>query len=324
MNKYSKDSVEVVEFMTLFTRLKDWCDDAPDELADLAKTDSSVEDLCSQLFHAANLLRDSEQRGPVLFTGPVDPAFIGAWRDYEQRYETVVSDIEFSNIFIEFSDIFPPVIGDGKPSTPKLDLAWDHADEEAEQQADGITEAINFAQSNAEQDHRWVDSEDFIERVQSGIAALHRLKRDFGFDFRGVFRRRSLIPFVLVPRQVAAKHGNVETLSMLKNLQHAHNAFVYGATYAALGLMRSIMESVLRDHYRAEGSDLGERIRNARSLLPRGANEAALHRLRKLANAILHLDRSKDEGLPIMNEVRLEKEIVSLLLVLRALIEGAK
>ena len=111
---------------------------------------------------------------------------------------------------------------------------------------------------------------------------------------------------------------------MLKNLQQAHDAFVYGATYAALALMRSIMEAVLRDHYRVEGKDLSERIRNARGRLPRGASEPALNRLRKLANAILHLDRDKDEGLPTMDEVRLEKEIVSLLFVLRALIEGAK
>ena len=86
--------------------------------------------------------------------------------------------------------------------------------------------------------------------------------------------------------------------------------------------MQSIAESVLRDHYCAEGKDLSERIRNARRRLPRGANEAALHRLRKLANAILHLDPEKDEGLPSMGEPQLEKEIVSLLCVLRALIEG--
>ena len=46
------------------------------------------------------------------------------------------------------------------------------------------------------------------------------------------------------------------------------------------------------------------------------------NRLRKLANAILHLDPEKDEGLPSMGEPQLEKEIVSLLCVLRALIEG--
>ncbi len=96
------------------------------------------------------------------------------------------------------------------------------------------------------------------------------------------------------------------------------------ATFAALALMRSIMEAVLRDHYRAEGKDLNQRVRNVRGRLPVGANEGALHRLRKLANAILHLDSENDEGLPKMDEVRLEKEILSLLFVLRALIEGAK
>jgi hypothetical protein len=95
-------------------------------------------------------------------------------------------------------------------------------------------------------------------------------------------------------------------------------------TYAALAMMRSIMEAVLRDHYSAMGKDLNERIRNVRGRLPPRANEGALHRLRKLANAILHLDREKNEGLPKMNESRLEKEIVSLLHVLRALIEGTK
>jgi hypothetical protein len=109
---------------------------------------------------------------------------------------------------------------------------------------------------------------------------------------------------------------------MFTNLQQAHDAFIYGANFAALALMRSVMEAMLRDHYRAEGTDLSERIRNARGRLPPGANEAALHRLRKLANAVLHLDREKDEGLPAMDEVRIEKEIVSLLFVLRALIEG--
>ncbi|WP_155889374.1 DUF4145 domain-containing protein [Cucumibacter marinus] len=111
---------------------------------------------------------------------------------------------------------------------------------------------------------------------------------------------------------------------MLTNLQQAHDAFVFGAPHAAIALMRSILEAVLRDHYAAKGKDLEERIRNARRRLPPGANEGALHRLRKLANVILHLDRQKDEGLIKMDEVRLEKEVVSLLFVLRALIEGVK
>jgi hypothetical protein len=110
---------------------------------------------------------------------------------------------------------------------------------------------------------------------------------------------------------------------MLKNLQQAHDAFVFGAPFAALALMRSILEAVLRDHYGAEGEDLSERINQASKRLPSGASVAALHRLRKRANAILHLSPEKQERLSEIDPTQLEKEIVSLLFVLRALIEGA-
>ncbi len=316
MSRGGKDSAEVVKFMALFARLKDWSDDAPEQLAKFAATDSSVKDLCLEVSFVAHFLKMNERRARALFAAPVDPAFLGAWRDYEQRYESVVLGLWLSDLM--------PDLGASEPSrVPKADLEWDNADGEAEDQAGGIEAAIQFAQFNAGQDHRWDDShEEFIRQIEDGVAAWDRLQQDTGFNLRGIFRRRALVPFVLVPRRVAAKHGRSGALSMLKNLQQAHDAFVYGASYAALALMRSIMESVLRDHYGAEGKDLDERIRSARGRLPRGANEAALHRLRRLANAILHLDRDKDEGLPMMDDVRLEKEIVSLLFVLRALIEG--
>jgi hypothetical protein len=312
------DSPEVIKFLTLFRRLQDWCDDAPDELADLARTDSSVKDLCTELSVAAYFLSMNERRHQTLFAAPVNPAFQVAWRDFEERYESVLSKIWFLDLFPEFDA--------GELSeTPTPDLQWDYADAVAAQQARGIDDAIEFAQFNADRDHRWEESQqEFIERILDGVAAWERLKRDTGFDLRGVFRRRKLIPFVLVPRRVAAKHSSADQLSMLKKLRHAHDAFVYGATYGALALMRSIMETVLNDHYGAAGEKLSDRIQSVRNRLPRGANAAALHRLRKLANTILHPDHERDEGLSGMNQIRLEKEIVSLLFVLRALIEGAK
>lgn len=317
MSVSPKDSAEVMEFMTLFARLKQWCDDAPDELADFAKTDSSVRDLGISLSFSASFLKMNEKRHRALFAAPVDPAFLVAWRDYEARYEAVMADIWLAELM--------PELESGQPSlVPRADLQWENANDEAGTQASGIEEAIDFAQFNADQEDRWIDQPDFIEGIQEGIAAWERLSKDTGFDLQGVFRHRALVPFVLVPRQIAAKHGSAGSLSMLKNLQQAHDAFVFGATYAALALMRSIMEAVLRDYYRAEGKDLNERIQNARGRLPPGASEGALQRMRKQANAILHLDRGKDEGLANMDDVRLEKEIVSLLFVLRALIEGVK
>ena len=151
------------------------------------------------------------------------------------------------------------------------------------------------------------------------------LKDEAGFDLRGVLRRRALVPFVLFPRHVAAHHNQAEKLSIYENLRQAHEAFVFGAPSAALALMRSTMEVVLRDHYGAQGDDLQlyERINNSRKLLPSSANAAALHRLRMIANAVLHLDTEMNEALPKLELVELEREILRLLRVLRDLIEGA-
>ncbi len=323
MSRDGKDSAEVVRFMAQFAQLKHWSDDMPEDLSELAANDSSVKDLCTNLWWAADFLKSKERRSPALFAAPVDPSFLVAWRDYEARYESVLSEIWLGDLFAGLGDDANPAVRTHEPAQAlKADLAWDNADSEAEDQAQGIEQAIAFARFNVEQDHRWDESQDaFVKRIESGVEAWERLAEETGFNLQGILRRRALIPFVLIPRKVAAKHGSIEKLSMLKNLQQAHDAFVYGAAYAAVALMRSIMESVLRDHYGAVGNDLSERIGNVRGRLPRGANDAALHRLRRLANAILHLDPQKDEGLPTMDDVQLEKEIVRLLFVLRALIE---
>jgi hypothetical protein len=160
------------------------------------------------------------------------------------------------------------------------------------------------------------------EGIDMAVAYWEGLKDEAGLDLRATFRRRSLVPFVLVPRHVAAHHGPVEKASIYENLQQAHDAFVFGAPFAAVALMRSIVETVLRIHYAAEGNDLSERINNSSRLLPKGANVAALHRLRKIANAVLHPNIESNETLPHLEPLQMEREIVSLLLVLRALIEG--
>jgi hypothetical protein len=313
----AKDSAEAVKFLSLLARLKDCCDDDPENLSDLARDDNGVKGLCIELSETASFLRVNERRRRELFATPVDPKFLTAWRDFEERFDKPVGHIWFS----DFIDIFPEP-GDMQPRhMPKADLQWEIADDDGSHQAYGIENAITYAYEKA-RDNEHLD-EDFRKSVEDGMAAWQRLKHDAGFDLKGVFRRRELVPFVLVPRHVAAKHGRAQALSMLKNLQQAHDAFVFGAPFAALALMRSILEAVLRDHYGAEGKDLSERINKASKQLPSGASVAALHRLRERANVVLHLNLEKHDRLPEADPTRLEKEIVSLLFVLRALIEGA-
>jgi|AntAceMinimDraft_1070359.scaffolds.fasta_scaffold136419_2 hypothetical protein len=66
----------------------------PDGLFDFAAGDESVSNLCTQLSFAAHFLKMNERRARVLFAPPpVDPAFLAAWRDYEERYETAVTRV---------------------------------------------------------------------------------------------------------------------------------------------------------------------------------------------------------------------------------------
>lgn len=54
MSSPGKDSPEVVEFMGLFSRLRDWSDDDPEGLFDFAAGDESVRELCIKLSFAAH------------------------------------------------------------------------------------------------------------------------------------------------------------------------------------------------------------------------------------------------------------------------------
>jgi len=84
-----KDSAEVVKFLSLYSRLKDWCDDDPDAIFQLAVADTQFKELCMQVLGAAERLHASEQRHRHLFAAPVDPKFLSAWRDFEARYGAI-------------------------------------------------------------------------------------------------------------------------------------------------------------------------------------------------------------------------------------------
>ncbi len=81
--------------------------------------------------------------------------------------------------------------------------------------------------------------------------------------------------------------------------------------------MRSVLEATLKAHYRAPGKDLKERIENCEGL-PHRCSKLALHRIRNLANDILHFENER-----IRLPEDFERELLRLLNVLRSLIEGA-
>jgi hypothetical protein len=82
-----KDTTEVVNFMRLFTRLKDWCDNDPESLAESSQNDDGLKRLCIGVLLAAYTLTIREQSQRHLFAAPVDPTFLAARRNYQDRFE---------------------------------------------------------------------------------------------------------------------------------------------------------------------------------------------------------------------------------------------
>lgn len=301
-----KDSTEIIEFMALFQKLRDLTDDDPVSLEKLAADDESLKQRCIDLFFKGHALSEQERRQRRLFSSPVNPKFIEAWRAYETRYAS-----HMLNVFLPGIDL-DPLTDENKL---RADIYWEGADEKAKDQSNAIDRAINFAYDQVT-DEGQDFGEGFQEKIEDGATAWDWLTKETGFNLQGIFRRRTLVPFVLIPRHVSQHHGDAERLSLLTHLQEAHDAFIFGLQFAALALMRSVLETTLKTHYHACGTDLAERIDICENL-PDRCKKQTLHRIRKLANDILHME--KEKTLP----KDLEPEVLRLLNVLRALIEGA-
>jgi hypothetical protein len=248
-------------------------------------------------------------------SSPPDPKFISSWRDFEKRFEIQLLKATFGGLI-------------SKTYQRSAERDWNIADGDGAIAADLIEKAIQFASFQAqlidpESEEPLEDySVTLDEAVELGVGHFRSLTDKIGLDLHGIFRRRNLIPFVLFPRHVAARHSPTETSSIYEKLQQAYDAFVFGVPFAALALMRSILEIVLREHYGADGENLSECISNSSKRLPKGVAVAPLHRLRRVANSIPHLGKDSNEESVKIDPNKMEQEIVSLLLVLRALIEG--
>ena len=195
-----------------------------------------------------------------------------------------------------------------------LRLTFENALFTGRARAAAITAAIEFA---AEAFAEWSQggSDESVDQIAEGVRAWQSLPQETGLDLVEVYRRRELAPVIMVPRHVARRYGEKD-LSLHKLLQQAQEAYVFGVPFACIALMRSILEMVLREHYHATGLDLNEAIGNVRGL-PRHVGRGELHRIRQLANGVLHVERAR------VIPQDLEPAILRSLSTLRNLIEAA-
>ncbi|MEX0828580.1 MAG: hypothetical protein WD005_06500 [Haliea sp.] len=319
MSKDQNDPAPV-RFMMAFRRLRDMIDDDENGLEELAERDDSIKKICLEVQGCAWPIERGMGRDRDRFVAPVDPKFIETWRIYEERYASAL-------LGIWATDLLGGLIFDSptQPKTSRFELEWESAADTANVKARAINEAISFAEEQASQEWRGFP-EGFADDILAGIDEWSRLSEETGFRLSDIFRRRQLVPFVMIPSHVSQGHGSAEALSLLTHLRQANDAFIFGVPFACLALLRSVLEILLRKHYPSKLDDvheggakfeLKELIDNAVALPPT-VSQTRLHRLRYLANDILHFERER-----IRMPRDMERETIWFLLDIRNLIERA-
>lgn len=298
--------------MVLYSKLRDWTDDDPKFIAKLATDDTDFSKICGAIFRVQTKLKDAERSQPELYASPVNPNFIRAWRDYEQRYSRPVGAVQLAELFDADVEV---VIANFSKSDP-TETHWEAAAARGASSARGIGWIFHLAETQLESMRDFMD-EDAVSEVEDGISEWESLEKEADLDLEGIVRRRELIPFVLIPRHVSRPYGNLEKLSLFDHLRDAQRAFIFGTFLAAIALMRSLLELLLRDHYGARGTNLDDYVRQV-SGLPQSVRRTTLHSLRRLANDVIHFNKSN-----AIIPANLEKELVGYLLMLRDLIEYA-
>lgn len=267
-----------------------------------------------------SIRRDQESK-PSLFVAPANPDFIQLWRKYEDRYEQKVVDAATPDLRQFFEDL-PEVSG-----SSSAEKAWRLADDYASSEFESLKTALDFAAGQADPSRDFGDdSEAYVGEIERGLSCWSRLSSQVGLDLQGIIRRRNLVPFVLVPRQVANRESSPEKSRFYKNLDEAQRAFTLGLFDAAWGLIRSLIELVLRDHWEIGEDEDGLKVRldKARSLVCNvGVSTSHLDRVKRRADSILHgNDPSRFDGKP-EQDWQVEMEMVKTLEAIRLLIENA-
>lgn len=311
-------------FLILYARVQELSDQDPSLVIATSRADPEFGRLCLDLSTLAGFLKRSED-DPAGFVRPVGKDFITCWRDYEKRYSS-----EVGRAFLEYltGKHLPerrPVRLRGQVASaanPTLEQCHASADETAHDKQFALELLIDAVRD------KWTDGgydESAVEDwVRPGIGAWDFLQSGIGLDVRGIFRRKALVPFILFPHHVSAKYGESPIVSLPTLVTQAHQAFVFGVQYAAITLMRAILEAVLVNHYAADGINLIDKINHAsENHQTVWRHKRELKALNRHANNILHTSDGNSPNDGGRDALPSEAEIAGYLGCLRFLIENA-
>ena len=281
-----KKSEEETTFLTAFAALKSACGDEPRRVEWLARNNDTFKEVACELCHTGRSLRRYEDTRKEKYSANVGRDFRKAWRDFEERYEQVVLDA-----VLQLPETLVEEFGFTRPTevrTPE-EVDWDNCDDEAEISADGIFYAMSYAEDEASgrtgPDGRR-SKEDW--QIHDGNEAVEKL-RTIGVDFRGILRRRALLPFVNLPDHLGNDLKPEEHEYQMLLLE-AQQAFIFGSLVGTLIVLRSLLEKFLFDFYPTKVNSLEGHLDKA----PLPEFNERLKKFKEFADDVIHNNPETD------------------------------
>lgn len=262
----------VERFLSLQGQILECCDDRTELVEATARQDLEFRSLCIKFSLIVMKLDQENRNSKDGMIKPVSDNFIRQWRFYEKHLRAPISNIAFLDL-IDAID----TIEDGSPSISEREKDWRFAEDQANEDVKSIKRTL-----------RYFKDMDDDEDISEGISTIEKLVVSDNIDIQGFLRRSELVPSLLIPHRVSRSAAG-EGFALYDLWADARRAFLFGAPLAALALVRAILEKMLRKFYKAKGESLAELITSfSPALNPSEGDE--LHRIRIIANAILHTE----------------------------------
>ena len=263
-------------FISLMKRIREYCDDDPTALYDVAKRDEELRKLCVKLNKIADELQRHERLAEQGILAPVTVPFRKEWNDYTDRWHRHIVSVWHYDVWPDIADFF---------RNNNFQSVYINGSEEEISKKEAAdfkytTTMLRDVQLSLEEDS------DQYETVSEVIDALEKLHGVTRFSLRGAVERSEVAPVALVPPITAGKITNNRHLSLYHFWNEARKAYICGAPNASMAMARATLELLLRDVHNAKGHDLEDMIQYMKKNSPLPGD--VMHRIQKVGNAILH------------------------------------
>lgn len=300
------------EFSELYSILMDHCDDDPNHFRELLederrsvsernkKYDFSLTPFQKDMSRLESIYLDiyefiNEGNNPISTEMP--NKYFEKWKRYENEYSHIYDSFN-SKSLQDTAWMVDELFGENSEMSEKWKLVMDGMLDLTDYKAKKNSNWPAFVEQTNSRAQSHVQ-----EAVESICAALERiddnqgywkdyvreildLLNDKAFDLEKFLKFKMLEGKILLPRETKIRHQNKNIKSIEIYLDQSVRAYCAVSPAGAFALLRSIIESLLREHFEATGSDLASYINSAKGFTAFERNK--MHNLRKDANSVLH------------------------------------